>query len=117
MENKSYICIDLKSFYATAECAERGLDPFCTNLVVADPERSKSTICLAITPAMKQAGVKNRCRIHEIPPDIPYIVAKPRMLYIWNTPQRSMGSILDISHRKIFTYIQWMNVFWMLRII
>lgn len=83
MENKSYICIDLKSFYASAECAERGLDPFCTNLVVADPERSKSTICLAITPAMKQAGVKNRCRIHEIPPDIPYIVAKPRMhLYL-----------------------------------
>ena len=83
MENKSYICIDLKSFYASVECAERGLDPFCTNLVVADPDRSKSTICLAITPAMKQAGVKNRCRIHEIPPDIPYIVVKPRMhLYL-----------------------------------
>ena len=83
MENKSYICIDLKSFYASVECAERGLDPFCTNLVVADPDRSKSTICLAITPAMKQAGIKNRCRIHEIPPDIPYIVAKPRMhLYL-----------------------------------
>ena len=60
MENKSYICIDLKSFYASVECAERGLDPFRTNLVVADPDRSKSTICLAITPAMKQAGVKNR---------------------------------------------------------
>ena len=76
---KSYICIDLKSFYASVECVERGLDPFTTNLVVADPTRSQSTICLAITPAMKKLGVKNRCRIHEIPADIEYITAMPRM--------------------------------------
>ena len=80
---KSYICIDLKSFYASVECVERNLDPFKTNLVVADPERSRSTICLAITPAMKKLGVKNRCRIHEIPGNISYITAMPRMqLYI-----------------------------------
>ena len=54
------ICIDLKSFYASVECADRGLDPFTTNLVVADPDRSANTICLAITPAMKAAGVRNR---------------------------------------------------------
>ena len=72
-QKKSFICIDLKSFYASVECVERGLDPFKTNLVVADPERSKSTICLAITPAMKSLGVKNRCRIHEIPAGIEYI--------------------------------------------
>ena len=78
-----YICIDLKSFYASVECVERGLDPFKTDLVVADPTRSKSTICLAITPSMKQKGVKNRCRIHEIPPGMEYITAMPRMqLYI-----------------------------------
>lgn len=53
------ICIDLKSFYASVECADRGLDPFTTNLVVADPDRSANTICLAITPAMKAAGVRN----------------------------------------------------------
>ena len=76
---KSYICIDLKSFYASVECVERGLDPFTTNLVVADPTRSQSTICLAITPAMKKLGMKNRCRIHEIPADIEYITAMPRM--------------------------------------
>lgn len=76
---KSYICIDLKSFYASVECVERGLDPFTTNLVVADPTRTQSTICLAITPAMKKLGVKNRCRIHEIPTDIEYITAMPRM--------------------------------------
>ena len=46
------MCIDLKSFYASVECADRGLDPFTTNLVVADPDRSANTICLAITPAM-----------------------------------------------------------------
>lgn len=84
MERESwFICIDLKSFYASVECAERGLDPFQTNLVVADPTRSKSTICLAITPAMKKLGVKNRCRIHEIPENIEYITAMPRMqLYL-----------------------------------
>ena len=83
-ENKPVIiCIDLKSFYASVECVERGLDPFKTNLVVADPTRSKSTICLAITPAMKALGIKNRCRIHEIPEHIEYITAMPRMqLYI-----------------------------------
>ena len=74
-----YLCIDLKSFYASVECVERGLDPMNTNRVVADPERSKGTICLAVTPAMKKLGVKNRCRIYEIPTDIKYIVASPRM--------------------------------------
>ena len=57
----TYICIDLKSFYASVECVERGLDPMTTNLVVADPERSDKTICLAVSPSMKKLGVKNRC--------------------------------------------------------
>lgn len=79
MENRTYICIDLKSFYASVECVERGLDPMTTNLVVADPERSEKTICLAITPSMKKLGINNRCRIFEIPKNIDYIVAPPRM--------------------------------------
>lgn len=62
-----YLCIDLKSFYASVECVARGLDPFTTNLVVADPSRGRTTICLAITPAMKELGVRNRCRVFEIP--------------------------------------------------
>ena len=73
------MCIDLKSFYASVECADRGLDPFSTNLVVADPTRSANTICLAITPAMKALGVKNRCRIRDIPAGIEHLVAIPRM--------------------------------------
>ena len=78
-ENRSYLCIDLKTFYASVECVDRGLDPMTTNLVVADMERSKKTICLAVSPAMKALGVKNRCRVFEIPEHIQYITAPPRM--------------------------------------
>ena len=74
-----YMCIDLKSFYASVECCERGLDPFTTNLVVADPDRTEKTICLAITPAMKELGIKNRCRVFEIPDNVEYLIIKPRM--------------------------------------
>ena len=74
-----YLVVDLKSFYASVECVERGLDPMKVNLVVADPDRTDRTICLAITPAMKALGVKNRCRVFEIPPDVDYIMATPRM--------------------------------------
>ncbi len=76
---KQYICIDLKSFYASVECVERGLDPEKCDLVVADPERTDKTICLAITPSMKKKGVRNRCRLFEIPKNLKYIIAPPRM--------------------------------------
>lgn len=83
MENRIYLCVDLKSFYASVECVERGLDALTTNLVVADPERSEKTICLAISPSMKALGIKNRCRVFEIPKHVSYIMAPPRMkLYI-----------------------------------
>lgn len=74
-----YLCIDLKSFYASVECRERGLDPMTTNLVVADPSRGDKTICLAATPAIKKLGVSSRCRVFEIPKSIDYIMAPPRM--------------------------------------
>jgi len=76
---RTYLVIDLKSFYASVECVDRNLDPMTTMLVVADPERERGTICLAVSPAMKAAGVKNRCRVFEIPPSIDYIMAPPRM--------------------------------------
>ena len=84
MSNKhTYICIDLKSFYASVECRERGLDSIKTKLVVADPERSEKTICLAVSPALKASGIPGRCRLFEIPKHIEYIIAPPRMqLYI-----------------------------------
>lgn len=83
VQNRSYVCIDLKSFFASVECRERGLDPLTTNLVVADPERTEKTICLAVSPAMRAMGVPGRCRVFEIPKGIEYIMATPRMqLYI-----------------------------------
>ncbi len=83
MSQRTYLCIDLKSFYASVECVERGLDPMKTNLIVADMSRTEKTICLAITPAMKALGIPNRCRVFEIPKHINYIAAVPRMqLYI-----------------------------------
>ena len=63
MAVRQYLCIDQKSFYATVECVARGLDPMTTDLVVADPERSENTICLAVSPSLKAKGVSNRCRI------------------------------------------------------
>ncbi len=79
MKERQYLCIDLKSFYASVECVERGLNPLTTNLAVADPERSEKTICLAISPSMKALGIRNRCRVFEIPKSVPFIMAPPRM--------------------------------------
>lgn len=66
MTDRTYICIDLKSFYASVECVERGLDPLTTNLVVADSSRTEKTICLAVTPALKSCGVPGRPRLFEV---------------------------------------------------
>ena len=66
MKNKQYLCIDLKSFYASVECVERGLDPMTTNLVVADSERTEKTICLAVTPSLKEYGISSRARLFEV---------------------------------------------------
>lgn len=82
-QQRMYLCIDGKSFYASVECAERGLNPFETCLVVADPDRGKNALCLAISPKMKALGVHNRCRLSDIPSNIKYEIALPRMqLYV-----------------------------------
>ena len=82
-KERTYYCIDMKTFYASVECAERGYNPFETNLVVADLSRGTNALCLAITPKMKAQGIKNRCRLSEIPRGVSYEVAPPRMaLYI-----------------------------------
>ena len=64
--NKVYACIDLKSFYASVECVERNLNPLTTNLVVADNSRTEKTICLAVTPSLKQYGLSGRSRLYEV---------------------------------------------------
>ena len=78
-KERVYFVIDMKSFFASVECAERGLDAMTTDLVVADSERTDKTICLAVSPSLKAKGVRNRCRLYEIPKDMEYIIAKPRM--------------------------------------
>ncbi len=102
---KTYICIDLKSFYASVECADRGLDPFKTNLVVADPARTEKTICLAITPAMKALGVPNRCRVFQIPRGMEYIMAPPRMTHYMEVSRQIVSIYLSfVSPVDLFAY-------------
>lgn len=66
MKQRTYLAIDLKSFYASVECRERGLDPLNTNLVVADESRTDKTICLAVTPTLKSYGISGRGRLFEV---------------------------------------------------
>lgn len=66
MDSRAFIAIDLKSFYASVECVERGLDPLATNLVVADPDRTEKTICLAVSPSLKAYGIPGRARLFEV---------------------------------------------------
>ena len=85
-EQKIYVAIDLKSFYASVECRERGLDPMTTNLVVADPTRTEKTICLAVTPALKKYGIPGRARLFEViqkakAANVEFIIAPPRMAW------------------------------------
>ena len=65
-KQKTYIAIDLKSFYASVECVERGLNPLKTNLVVADESRTEKTICLAVSPSLKAYGIAGRARLFEV---------------------------------------------------
>ena len=66
MSARTYLAIDLKSFYASVECVERGLDPLTTNLVVADLSRTEKTICLAVSPSLKAYGISGRARLFEV---------------------------------------------------
>ena len=105
MKERIYCCIDLKSFFASVECVERGLDPFTTNLVVADPTRTDKSVCLAITPAMKELGIKNRCRVFEIPKNVEYIMAKPRMkLYMKKSAEIYSIYLQYIAKEDIHVY-------------
>ena len=70
MEQRYYVCIDLKSFYASVECIERGLDPLHTHLIVADASRTDKTICLAVSPALKAYGIPGRPRLFEVAPKV-----------------------------------------------
>ena len=83
-QQRTYIAIDLKSFYASVECVDRGLDPLTTNLVVADESRTDKTICLAVSPSLKAYGIGGRARLFEVRQKargVNFIIAKPRMAH------------------------------------
>lgn len=90
VEQKIYISIDLKSFYASVECQERGLDPLTTNLVVADSSRTEKTICLAVSPSLKAYGIPGRARLFEVIQKVKQINAErkrnaPRQTFVGKT--------------------------------
>ena len=100
-----FLCIDLKSFYASVECVERGLDPMTTDLVVADPTRSDKTICLAVSPSLRARGVPSRARVFEIPKSFEYIMAPPRMnLYIDYAAEIYKVYLDYIAHEDMHVY-------------
>src|SRR5690554_6134342 len=92
--NKTILCIDLKSFYASVECVLRGLDPFKTPLVVADKSRGGGSIVLAASPYLKSLGVPSRCRIFELPEDFKY--------YLCKTSNANISGIFSFSHWRLF---------------
>ncbi|MDO4179157.1 MAG: hypothetical protein Q4D21_08210 [Phascolarctobacterium sp.] len=105
MSEKLYAVIDLKCFFASVECVERGYDPFAVNLVVADATRGNGAICLAISPAMKELGCKNRCRLYEIPSHVKYEIAKPRMKKYMEYSRNIFSIYLEyISPEDIYVY-------------
>lgn len=83
-QQRTYIAIDLKSFYASVECVDRGLDPLTAKLVVADASRTEKTICLAVSPALKEYGIGGRARLFEVyqkARGVDFIIAPPRMAH------------------------------------
>ena len=116
MDDRVYIAIDLKSFYASVECVERGLDPLTTNLVVADAQRTDKTICLAVTPSLKAYGLSGRSRLFEVEQkvkeykrktgkDLEYIAATPRMaLYMQYSSDIYSIYLKYISSEDIHVY-------------
>ena len=98
-QQRTYIAIDLKSFYASVECVDRGLDPLTTNLVVADVSRTEKTICLAVSPSLKAYGIGGRARLFEVyqkARGVEFIIAPPRMAHY-----------IEVSTKVYQTYLKY----------
>ncbi len=99
MNQKTYIAIDLKSFYASVECVDLGLDPMTTNLVVADESRTQKTICLAVSPSLKAYGIGGRARLFEV-------VQKVKEINIRRSFKLSKPALPDCGFRSRDRYIR-----------
>ena len=110
MADRTYIAIDLKSFYASVECVARKLDPLKARLVVADESRTEKTICLAVSPALKAYGVPGRARLFEViqkakQNNIDFIIAKPRMAEYMKISNKIFGIYLRyVSSEDVHVY-------------
>lgn len=119
MKNRTYLCVDLKSFYASVECVERGLDPMTTNLVVADKSRTEKTICLAVTPSLKAYGISGRARLFEVVQRVREVNAQRRSRApsrqfagtSWNDPELKKHPELELDYivapPRMAHYIEW----------
>lgn len=108
-QERTYIAIDLKSFYASVECVERGLDPMTTNLVVADPSRTEKTICLAVSPSLKAYGIPGRARLFEVVQKVKEVKQRTgkTIEYIVAPPQ--MAKYIEISAEIYATYLKYVS--------
>lgn len=106
---KVYIAIDLKSFYASVECMERGLDPLTTNLVVADASRTEKTICLAVSPSLKQYGIPGRARLFEVNQRLREVKAATGKEISFITAPPQMAKYIDISTKIYKEYLHFIS--------
>ena len=97
---RTFMCIDLKSFFASCECIDRGLDPFKTPLVVASTTQGQGALTLAITPCLKNQGIKSRGRLYEIPKDVKYMIVDPRMKLYQAKSKEVINVYLDFVDSK-----------------
>ncbi|MBO7403133.1 MAG: DNA methylase [Lachnospiraceae bacterium] len=102
---KTYVAIDLKSFYASVECVERGLDPLKARLVVADPTRTEKTICLAVSPALKAYGISGRARLFEVIEQVNRIKAQTGEVVDYLVAPPRMGLYMEYSTRIYDIYL------------
>lgn len=106
---RQYACIDLKSYYASVECVDRGLDPLTTNLVVADESRSDGTICLAVSPSLKALGVPGRPRLFEVKERLAQIKALTGKTVEYITAMPRMARYLEVSSQIYGIYLQYLS--------
>ena len=131
MDGRTYIAIDLKSFYASVECVARGLDPLTTNLVVADLSRTEKTICLAVSPSLKSYGISGRARLFEVVQRVrevnvqrrfrtnrnltageycnPNILADPNLALDYIVAPPRMNKYMEVSSRVYATYLKYVS--------
>ena len=109
MPTKQFCCIDLKSYYASVECVDRGLDPLTTNLVVADESRSDGTICLAVSPSLKALGVPGRPRLFEVKQRLAEIKALTGKTVDYITAMPRMARYLEVSSEIYGIYLKYLS--------